>query len=103
MSNVDEPPGDIPGERGFQGSDVICTVPWGGRGFHAIEVYADPALLDRADELCGTVGDWAESNEDADSMVSTVLAYSGDEDITAAILEDPEDPSTGVMTIAFTA
>ena len=84
-------------------SDLICTIPWVGHGFHAIEVYADPSLLDRAEELCGTVGSWAATSDDADSMVSTVLAYSGSEEINASILDDPEDPVSGVIGIAFTA
>src|SRR4051812_33639437 len=76
MSEFDEAPRNPadPFAQGSVASDLICTIPWVGHGFHAIEVYAAPSLLDRAEELCGTVGSWAATSDDADSMVSTVMA-----------------------------
>lgn len=92
-----------PAARGFE-SDAACTIPWRAGGYEAIQVFVDPALLDRAEELCGVVEQWAGTNRDIDSLAEAVERYSETEDVSGSVYEDAarDDLSTGTLAIAFT-
>jgi hypothetical protein len=88
--------------RGLE-SDSACTVPWRADGFEAIQVFVDPALRDRAGELCAVVSLWAAAHRDLDSLAGAAMSYSDSEDLSASIFDNPPDElSTGTLAIAFT-
>ncbi len=91
-----------PNAAGLQ-SDSACTVPWRADGFEAIQVFVDPALRERAGELCSVVSTWADSHRDLDSLSEAALGYSDAEDLSASIFDNPpDDLSRGTVAIAFT-
>ena len=84
-------------------SDAACTVPWQADGFEAIQVFVDPALRDRARELCSVVETWAGAHDDADELTDVALAYADEENLSATFFENPpDDLSAGTFAIAFT-
>lgn len=84
-------------------SDASCTVPWRADGFEAIEVYVDPAIWDRADELCQAATGWSGAHRDIDGLSRDVMAYADEEHLSASIYTNPRDEmSQGVVALAFT-
>jgi hypothetical protein len=84
-------------------SDAACTVPWRADGFEAIQVFVDPALLDRAAVLCSTIEVLAETHRTIDRLGDAVIDYADREDLSASVFEEPpDDLSTGTVAIAFT-
>ncbi len=90
------------GAAGLQ-SDAACSVPWRADGFEAIQVFVDPALLDRAADLCGVIEQLAATHRGIDELGDAVIAYADREDLSASVFEDPRDDlSVGTVAIAFT-
>lgn len=84
-------------------SDAACTIPWRADGHEAIQVFLDPALADRAADLCMTVAGWAAAIRDLDSLTTTVMDYARHEGLSPSIHEEPPDElSRGTVAIAFT-
>lgn len=103
--SVDYPFDTDPQATGTAGlhSDAACTVPWRADGFEAIQVFVDPALRDRARELCSLVEGWAGAHTDLDSLSGELLRYGEQEGLSAAIHDEPRDAiSAGIVAIAFT-
>jgi hypothetical protein len=102
---VDYPFDTDPQNRSTVGlaSDAACTVPWRADGYEAIQVFVDPALRDRARELCDLVSAWAGATHDIDALSGAVLGYSNDEELSASVFENPTDElSAGTVAISFT-
>ncbi len=84
-------------------NDASCTIPWRADGFEAISVYVDPAIWDRADEICEVATVWSGAHEDIDGLCRDVMAYADEERLSASIYTDLRDElSEGVVAIAFT-
>jgi hypothetical protein len=84
-------------------SDAACAIAWRAGGFEAIQVFVDPALRDRAEELCAMVESASGAQRDIDSLSETVLSYADREGLSASIHERPPgDLSEGLVAIAFT-
>jgi hypothetical protein len=84
-------------------SDVTCAIPWRADGFEAIEVYLDPALGDRAGEICRTIEGLAGAHRDIDTLSRALLEFGSDEELAVAIHEEPpEAMSVGVVAVAIT-
>jgi hypothetical protein len=91
-----------PNARGLE-SDSACTVPWRADGFEAIQVFVDPALRDRANELCDLVTTWAGTHRHLDDLVDAAIDYTDEEEISASVHDNlPDDLSSGTVAIAFT-
>jgi hypothetical protein len=91
-----------PNVAGLQ-SDSACTVAWRSDGFEAIQVFVDPALRDRAGELCSVVTQWAAASDDLDGLSEAANRYSDEEALSASIFDNlPDDLSRGTVAIAFT-
>jgi hypothetical protein len=91
-----------PNVAGLQ-SDSACTVAWRSDGFEAIQVFVDPALRDRAGELCSVVTQWAAASDDLDGLSEAANRYSDEEALSASIFDSlPDDLSRGTVAIAFT-
>jgi hypothetical protein len=106
-----EDPGDVdgafdddrPASHELMQSDAACAIPWRADGFEAIEVFVDPALTDRARDLCLLVEGWAGNHRDIDTLSRAVIDWGRREEISASIFErPPDDPSEGLVAIAFT-
>lgn len=101
--SIDYPFDTDPQNPNATASDVTCTVPWRADGYEAIAVFVDPALRDRADELCAVVSGWAGAHADIDTLSDAIRSFSEREDVSASIFEDPRDAlSTGLVAVAFT-
>jgi hypothetical protein len=84
-------------------SDAACAIPWTADGHQAIQVFVDPAIVDRAGELCARMNDWSSVHRDLDSLSAAVIEYARGEGLSAAVHEDlPDDLSVGTVAIAFT-
>jgi len=84
-------------------SDSACAIPWVTDGFQAIQVFVDPALRDRARELCEVVTMWADAHRDLDALATAAVDYSDSEDVSASVFDNPpDDLSAGTVAIAFT-
>ena len=94
---------DSPNDGDAIRSDAACAVPWVVDGFQAIQVFVDPALTDRANEICATVETVSATNRDLDRLTQAVLRYAEGEGLSASIYEAPDDDiSVGNVAIAFT-
>lgn len=84
-------------------SDVTCTVPWRVDDFEAIEVYLDPALSDRVDEICATITSLAAAHRDIDTLTAAILGLGRLGEYSAMVVDDPPDAaSRGVVAVAVT-
>lgn len=94
---------DRPGDRDALRSDVTCAVPWLADGFEAIQLYVEPVLRDRAEELCAAAEAWSGTHRDIDGLTAAVMRYADEEDLSASIFTRPRDAmSAGLVGIAFT-
>jgi hypothetical protein len=94
---------DRPSGQELTQSDAACAVPWRVNGFEAIQVFVDPALRDRARELCEVVETWSSTHADLDRLSAEIQRWSERERLSASLYEQPRDDlSTGVLAIAFT-
>lgn len=85
-------------------SDAACSVPWRADGFEAIQVFVDPALVDRAADLCSLIEQLAATHRRIGPLSDAVIAYADQEELAASVFEEPRDAlSVGVVAIAFTA
>ena len=92
-------PTDLPfGER----SDAICTIAWVTDGFEAVQLFINPALMERAEELCEAAQIWTSAHRDLDSLSRAILDYARNEGLSASIYErPPDDPSVGLVAVSF--
>jgi hypothetical protein len=83
-------------------SDAICTLAWLNDGFQAVQLFINPALMDRAEDLCETAQIWTSASRDVDSLSAAILDYARAEGLSASIHEAlPDDLSTGVLAVSF--
>src|SRR5690606_30656316 len=88
--------------RGLE-SDAACTIPWREDGFEAIQVFLDPGLLDRTEELCGVITQWAAIERDLDAIRRRLDRYAAGAEIGWTMFENPRDRlSEGIVAIALT-
>ena len=84
-------------------SDAACAFAWVTDGFQAVQVFLDPALVDRSGEICAMVETVSTANRTIETLSEAVLDYSRREGLSASIYEGPEDDlSVGTVAIAFT-
>jgi hypothetical protein len=83
-------------------TDVSCAVPWVREGYQVIELYLDPALNDRVDELCAVVTTLSTRARDLDALTEAVNGYFREEHLSPSFYEEPDDISSGVVAIAVT-
>ena len=83
-------------------SDAICTLAWVTDGYEAVQLFANPALMDRAQTLCEAAQVWTSVHRDLDSLSRAILAYADAEGLSASIYErPPDDLSAGTVAVAF--
>jgi hypothetical protein len=84
-------------------SDAACTIAWRRDGYEAVTVHLDPALVDRAPEICGVIEGLTHAHGDAESLGSAILEWTGGEALSASIHDEPRDPlSVGLLVVAIT-
>ncbi len=94
---------DSPNAADVIRSDAACAIPWVVDRFQSIQVFVDPVLTDRANEICAMVETVSATNRDLDALTQAVLRYAGGEGLSASIHETPQDDlSVGNVAIAFT-
>ncbi len=94
---------DSPNDADVIRSDAACAIPWVQDGFQAIQVFVDPVLTDRANEICAMVESTSAAHRDLDALSQAVLRYAQGEGLSASIYETPQDDlSVGNVAIAFT-
>jgi hypothetical protein len=101
---VDHPfDNDRPSGQPHIRSDAACTIAWRRDGYEAVTVHLDPALIDRASEICGVVEGLTHAHGDSESLGSAILEWTGREDLSASIHEQPRDAlSVGLLAVAIT-
>lgn len=84
-------------------SGATCTMAWRVDGFEAIELFVDPALGDRAAELCAAIEGWSGVHRDLEDLSDEILQYAGHEGLSVGIYPRPrDDVSAGLVAIAIT-
>jgi hypothetical protein len=84
-------------------SDAACTIPWLADGFQAVQVFVDPGLVDRAEEICGTLEGVATAHRDIDTLSGAIQTWARGEGLSASMFENPPDElSAGVVAVAVT-
>jgi hypothetical protein len=83
-------------------SDAICTIAWVNDGFQAVQLFINPVLMDRAEDLCETAQIWTSVHRDVDSLSRAILEYARAEGLSASIHEQPPgDLSVGLLAVSF--
>jgi hypothetical protein len=81
-----------------------CAVPWVHKGYQAIEVWVDPAIGDRATEVCEAVNAASGASQDVDELTETAFRALETLGLSPSLYErPPDDISTGVLAIGVTA
>jgi hypothetical protein len=83
-------------------SAATCSIAWRADGFEAIELFVDPALRDRAEELCAAIDGWSGVHRDLDDLSDEILQYADREGLNVGIYPRlRDDMSTGLVEIAI--
>ena len=83
-------------------SNSFCTIAWMVEPFEAIMVFADPALADRAQEICEAMNTLTTTHRDIDGLSEAIRRWADGAGLSAAIYDEPqEDLSQGVMAVSF--
>ena len=83
-------------------SDAFCTVAWIVDPYEAVMVFADPVLIDRAQEICEEMNAMTTTHRDLDSLVAAVNRWAAAAGLSASIYDEPrDDVSTGVVAVSF--
>jgi hypothetical protein len=82
--------------------DAACAIAWQVEPYEVIEVYVDPALSDRADDICGTVEALSGAHRDIDTLSDAIQTFAEAESLSASVYEQPQDAPAGVVAVAFT-
>jgi hypothetical protein len=82
--------------------DAACAIAWQVDPYEVIEVYVDPALSDRTDDICTTVEALSGAHRDIDTLSDAIQTFAGAESLSASVYEQPQDAPAGVVAIAFT-
>jgi hypothetical protein len=86
------------GER----SDAICTLAWVADGFEAVQIFVNPALMDRAEALCEEAQVWTTAHRTLESLNRAIQDYARDERLSASVYEgQSDDLSEGVVAVTF--
>jgi hypothetical protein len=82
--------------------DAACAIAWQVDDYEVIEVYVDPALSDRTDEICLTVEALSGDHRDIDTLSDAIRTFAEGESLSASIYDRPDDAPGGVVAVAFT-
>ena len=96
---------DEPGSHPLMRSDAACSIPWRADGYEAILVYVDPAIRERAEDICMTIEGLAGRHADVDTLTGAVLRWteSNQDRLSASVIREPRDAmSEGLLAIAIT-
>ncbi|MFL5757036.1 MAG: hypothetical protein ACJ77N_12150 [Chloroflexota bacterium] len=94
---------DMPSGQPRVQSDAACTIAWVTDGFQAIQVFVDPALVDRSGEICHVIEDIATVQRDIDGLAGNIIGWGERESLSASVIENPpDDISTGTVAVAIT-
>src|SRR4051812_44934556 len=94
---------DDPSSHPLIRNDSACAIAWRHDGFEAIEVYVDPALTDREEEICEALNFAAGANDEVDGLSSQIMQYAHGAGLSAGIYERPPDAlSADLIAVVFT-
>src|SRR3954447_16961636 len=94
---------DTPSSHPLIRNDAACAIAWVHDDFDAIEIYIDPALTDRQEEICEEINAISAAHEDIDGLSREVLRYAEGGGLSAGIYERPPDAMTAnLVAIVFT-
>ena len=83
-------------------SDAFCTTAWIVEPFEAVMVFADPALMDRAQEICEAMSALTTTHRDLDGLTDGINRWAEGAGLSASIFEEPRDElSRGVVAVTF--
>jgi hypothetical protein len=82
--------------------DAACAMAWQVGDYEVIEVYVDPALADRTDEICTTVEALSGDHRDIDTLSDAIRTFADGASLSASIYDRPDDAPGGVVAVAFT-
>ena len=84
-------------------TDAACSIPWLTGGFQAVEVFVDPALRDRAPDICQTLSGLCTEHDDLDALNGSIQYYAERNEMSAGVYERPPDRlPEDVVAVAFT-
>lgn len=86
----------------FGRDDAACAIAWRVDDYEAIEVYVDPALSDRAAQICESVEVLSAAHRDIDTLSDAIETFAQGESLSASIYDRPEDAPGGIVAVAFT-
>ena len=94
---------DRPASHDLIRDDAACAIPWLGDGFEAVQVYIDPALVDRQAEICSAVDGVCAAHRDIDGLSAAIATYADGAGLSAGIYERPADAlSENTVAVVFT-
>jgi hypothetical protein len=94
---------DRPSGQHLVQSDAACSIPWLADGFQAVQVFVDPVLVDRAEDICRTVSGLCGQLQDIDSLSDSIHRFAAGEGLSASVFERPPDALTpDLVAVAFT-
>jgi len=94
---------DAPSSHPLIRNDAACAIAWVHDGFDAIEIYVDPALTDRQEEICEQVNVVSAAHEDIDGLSREILEFGRGAGLSAGIYERPPDAMTAnLIAVVFT-
>jgi hypothetical protein len=94
---------DRPSGQQLVQSDAACSIAWLNDGFQAVQIFVDPVLTDRAEEICRTISGLCGQRQDLRSLTESVHAFAAGEGLSASVFERPPDALTpDLVAIAFT-
>lgn len=94
---------DRPASHALIQSDAACAIPWLQGGFQAVEVFVDPALRDRAPEICGTPSALCAQHGDIENLNEAIHRYADGAELSAGVFERPPDRLTDdIIAVTFT-
>ncbi len=102
--SVDHPfDDDRPASHPLIQSDAACAIPWPSAGFEAVEVFVDPGLRDRAQDICQTVSALCGQHADIDDLNEAIQDYAARNEMSAGVYERPPDRlSEDIVALTFT-
>ena len=94
---------DRPASHELVESDATCSFAWPHDGFEALSVFIDPALGDRAGDICRTIEAILGNHGDIDTLTDAIQTFADGEQLSASIYERPPDALTSnLVAVALT-
>ncbi len=82
--------------------DAARAIAWRADDREVIEVYVDPALRDREDEICDTIEAIAAAHKDVDGLSRAIETFGDAEDLSISIYDEPPNVVEGLVAVAVT-